>query len=74
MSESREGQRVPATTFRTRLGSQWVDVSTDELFKGRTVIVFSLPGADTFPQVFVNGEHIGGADDLEQWLGAREAA
>lgn len=47
MSESREGQRVPATTFRTRLGSQWVDVSTDELFKGRNVIVFSLPGAFT---------------------------
>jgi glutaredoxin-like protein len=47
MSDNREGQRVPETTFRTRVGSQWVDVSTDELFRGRTVIVFSLPGAFT---------------------------
>ncbi len=28
----------------------------------------------SFPQVFINGEHIGGADDLETWLGARKAA
>lgn len=34
----------------------------------------ALSGADTFPQVFINDEPIGGADDLEQWLGAREAA
>ena len=47
MSENREGQRVPDTSFRTRVGSQWVDVTTDELFKGRSVIVFSLPGAFT---------------------------
>jgi glutaredoxin-like protein len=47
MSRNREGQRVPETAFRTRVGSQWVDVTTDELFKGRTVIVFSLPGAFT---------------------------
>ena len=28
----------------------------------------------TFPQVFVNGEHVGGADDLEKWLRGRVAA
>ena len=42
-----EGKRVPQATFRTREGGQWKDVSTDQIFKGRTVIVFALPGAYT---------------------------
>ncbi|WP_268630752.1 redoxin family protein, partial [Escherichia coli] len=28
-------------------GDQWIDVTTDDLFKNKTVIVFSLPGAFT---------------------------
>ncbi len=47
MLHSREGQKVPAVTFRTRHEGQWRDVTTDELFRGRTVIVFALPGAYT---------------------------
>ena len=47
MLTPREGQKVPAVTFRTRQDGEWRDVSTDQLFKGRTVIVFSLPGAYT---------------------------
>jgi glutaredoxin-like protein len=47
MLKNREGERVPNITFRTRNDSQWVDITTDELFKGKTVIVFSLPGAFT---------------------------
>ena len=47
MLENREGQRVPNVTFKTRQGDEWVDVSTNELFAGKTVIVFSLPGAFT---------------------------
>ena len=47
MFENREGQRVPQATFHTRREHDWVDVSSDEIFKGRTVIVFSLPGAFT---------------------------
>lgn len=47
MLQNKEGQRVPNVTFRTRADNQWVDVSTDELFKGRTVAVFALPGAYT---------------------------
>ncbi|MGJ5673816.1 MAG: glutathione peroxidase [Nostochopsis sp.] len=42
-----EGKRVPNTTFRLRRNDQWVNVTTDELFKGKTVVVFSLPGAFT---------------------------
>lgn len=42
-----EGQRVPNATFRTRVDSDWVERSTDDVFKGKNVIVFSLPGAFT---------------------------
>lgn len=42
-----EGQVVPSVVFHTRQGDAWVDVSTDDLFKGKTVAVFSLPGAFT---------------------------
>jgi glutathione-dependent peroxiredoxin len=47
MLKNREGERVPNVTFRTRNDNQWVDITSDELFKGKTVIVFSLPGAFT---------------------------
>lgn len=47
MFVSKEGQQVPQVTFPVRQGDSWVNVTTDELFKGKTVIVFSLPGAFT---------------------------
>jgi glutaredoxin-like protein len=47
MLESRENQNVPNATFRTRHEHEWIDVTSDEIFKGRTVVVFSLPGAFT---------------------------
>lgn len=47
MFENSEGQRVPNATFRTRRDHQWVDLASDEVFAGKTVIVFSLPGAFT---------------------------
>jgi len=47
MLENREGQNVPQVTFRTRRDHAWVDVTSDEIFKDRTVVVFSLPGAFT---------------------------
>ena len=47
MLSSREGQKVPSVTFRTRQNEEWVNVTTEELFSGKTVIVFSLPGAFT---------------------------
>ena len=47
MLENREGHKVPQVTFRTRRDHEWVDVSSDELFEGKTVVVFSLPGAFT---------------------------
>ena len=47
MLENREGQKVPNVTFRTRQDHDWLNVTTDEIFKGKTVAVFSLPGAFT---------------------------
>ena len=45
--ENKEGQAVPQVTFHTRQNNEWVDVTTDDIFKDKTVIVFSLPGAFT---------------------------
>ena len=42
-----EGKPVPKVTFKTRVDDKWKNVTTDELFKGKTVVVFSLPGAYT---------------------------
>ncbi len=44
---AKEGQRVPDVRFRARRGDDWVDLTTKELFEGKKVIVFSLPGAFT---------------------------
>jgi len=47
MTANREGQKVPQVTFRTRSGNDWKNVASDEIFKGKTVVLFSLPGAFT---------------------------
>lgn len=40
MFASQEGKSIPQVTFHTRQGDSWIDVTTDELFKDKTVIVF----------------------------------
>jgi len=47
MSQNLEGKRVPEVTFRARRNNEWKSVTTDDLFAGKTVVVFSLPGAFT---------------------------
>lgn len=47
MLENREGERVPSVTFRTRDNNEWVNVTSESVFGGKTVIAFSLPGAFT---------------------------
>jgi peroxiredoxin len=48
--------KVPQVVFKTRVRDEsvegpnpfrWQDVATDEIFKGRNVVVFALPGAYT---------------------------
>ena len=46
------GQRIPDITFKTRVKDvegnyDWKDVTTCDYFKGKSVILFSLPGAFT---------------------------
>ena len=46
--ENREGKKVPDVTFRVRTpDGDWKDVTTQDLFAGKRVAVFSLPGAFT---------------------------
>jgi glutathione-dependent peroxiredoxin len=61
MLPNREGQRVPNVTFHTRTNNDWLDITTDELFAGKTVIVFSLPGAFT---PTCSSTHLPGYNDL----------
>ena len=41
------GQSVPQVSFQTRQDNAWKTVTTDDLFSGKTVILFALPGAFT---------------------------
>ncbi len=47
MFDNREGQRIPRVTLKRLHGGVLTNVDTDEIFKDRTVVVFSLPGAYT---------------------------
>lgn len=47
MFPNSEGKRVPEVSFRVRDGHEWKTVTTRDLFGGKTVILFSLPGAFT---------------------------
>ena len=47
MLENKEGNQVPQVTFRTRTDSDWKDISTEDLFANKKVILFALPGAYT---------------------------
>lgn len=47
MLENKTGQQVPDVTFHTLQNHEWTDVSTGDIFKGKNIIVFSLPGAFT---------------------------
>jgi glutaredoxin-like protein len=47
MFDNLEGKTIPQVTFHTRNNHEWIDITTDEIFKGKTVVVFSLPGAFT---------------------------
>jgi glutaredoxin-like protein len=80
------GRPLDVTLF-TRAGCQYCrrakgllhdrDIDFEEIELGREVTRRSLravAGAETVPQVFINGRHIGGADALERWLDERKAA
>ena len=47
MLTNKEGQNVPNVTFMNRHNNQWEKLTSDDIFKGKKVIVFALPGAFT---------------------------
>lgn len=47
MLESRQGQMVPDVTFPVRVNDVWQKTTSDAVFKGKTVVLFALPGAFT---------------------------
>jgi glutaredoxin-like protein len=47
MLKSREGQAVPDVTFPILVDDVWQKTSSDAVFKGKTVVLFALPGAFT---------------------------
>lgn len=47
MLKNMEGQKVPEVTFKTREENSWKDITTSDIFKNKTIVVFSLPGAFT---------------------------
>lgn len=67
MLKSIEGQRVPQVTFKTRRDHEWVDLSTDDVFAGKTVVVFSLPGAFT---PTCSSSHVPRYNQLQPWFKA----
>jgi glutaredoxin-like protein len=66
-AETLEGKPVPEVAFRVREGGQWRERTTAEIFKGRTVVVFSLPGAYT---PTCSSTHLPGYDELAAELKA----
>ncbi len=54
-----------------------LDIEFEELVLNEDYTDLSLraiTGKTTFPQIFIDGEYIGGADELEQWARAEKAA
>ena len=46
-SEWGDTPAIPYCTFKTRVLGSWQDVTTDELFRNKKVVIFALPGAFT---------------------------
>jgi glutaredoxin-like protein len=44
---NQEGKKVPEVTWPVRVGDDWQRMSSKELFAGKKVVLFSLPGAFT---------------------------
>jgi len=44
---NREGERVPDVSLRVRRNGEWATLTSADLFAGKNVVVFSLPGAFT---------------------------
>ncbi len=77
------GDRVPDVTFKTRVRDEtvegpnpfrWQDVTSDDVFAGKRIVLFSLPGAFTptcsskqcpgYEQLYADIKRLGGVDEV----------
>jgi peroxiredoxin len=63
-----QGDKIPATTFKKMSDGGPADVTSEELFKGRTVALFSVPGAFT---PTCSAKHLPGFVDSAEALKAK---
>ena len=54
----------------TELGYDYVEIPLQHQIRSK--VIGAVTGQQTVPQIFINGKHIGNAEELEQW--ARKAA
>lgn len=47
MLKNREGQKIPDVTFKVLEDGEQINIKTDNIFMGKSVVVFCLPGAYT---------------------------
>src|SRR5580698_1695933 len=62
------GERMPAGTFKTMGPDGAKDVKTDELFRGKKVVLFSVPGAFT---PTCDAKHLPGFVELAEQIKAK---
>ena len=55
--------KVPNTSWKIRKGPDWWDETAEDYFKGRRVLVISLPGA--FTPIW-SSEHLPGLEELHE--------
>lgn len=68
MFENLEGKKIPQLSLRTRENGQWKDVTTAEVFRGKKVVAFGLPGAFT---PTCSSSHVPRYDELAAELSKR---
>jgi glutaredoxin-like protein len=61
-----------AKTLLTDAGFEFEELVLNRNYSDRTLR--AVANATTFPQIFIDGKSIGGADDLERWLAQWKAA
>jgi glutaredoxin-like protein len=59
------GYCAKAKALLKKLGYTFSEVSLDHSDRSR--VVGAITGRGTVPQIFVNGKHIGGLEELEKW-------
>jgi glutaredoxin-like protein len=72
MFKNLEGQRIPDVTFRARSDHEWVNLTSEDIFGGKSVIIFSLPGAFT-PTCSSSHISVNDAFVMNEWQRAQKA-